>query len=73
MTIKHFTVFAIATLISSPVFAHASGHGDVLASNMAQHIMQSPFHIAGIAAVMLVAGTVARHFKKRKANKQKSR
>ena len=71
MTIKLLTAFAVTILVSSPAFAHASGHGDVATNNMAQHIMQSPFHIAGIGAVMLIAGTFARRYRKRKAEQQK--
>jgi predicted homoserine dehydrogenase-like protein len=60
MKIKARLILAAAATITLPaqVLAHPGNHAELHAAEGAAHFMQSPFHMAGVAAGLAIAAVV---------------
>lgn len=60
MTIKAKLFLAAAAAVAAPAqaLAHPGNHADLHAAEGAAHFVQSPFHMAGIAAGLLIVAAV---------------
>jgi hypothetical protein len=50
---------AAATLLSSPALAHGGEHMASSFAAMVSHLVQSPYHVAGVILAVLLAGGLA--------------